>query len=149
MENISRKEIRLKNFDYSKGGAYFITLCVHNRSHLFGEIIKGELFPKENSPHKIAEKYLNEISVKYPGAFISKYIIMPDHIHFLIIINSCNYQLFDIIKWFKTMTTTDYIKGVKQGLYKPFNNHLWQRNYYEHIIRNEKEYYKIKEYIRK
>lgn len=147
MENISRKEIRLKNFDYSKGGAYFITICIHNRVHLFGEIIKGELFPKENSPHKVVERYLNKISVKFPGAFISKYVIMPDHIHFLIIINSCNYQLCDIIRRFKTMTTTEYIKGVKQGLYKPFNNHLWQRNYYEHIIRNEKDYIDKYRYI--
>lgn len=147
MENISRKNIRLKNFDYSKSGAYFITMCIHNRVHLFGEIIKGELFSKENSPHKMVENHLHKVSVKFSGAFISKYVIMPDHIHFLIIINSCNYQLCDIIKWFKIVTTNDYIRGVKKGLYLPFKKYFWQRNYYEHIIRNEYDYLEKYRYI--
>ncbi len=55
--------------------------------------------------------------------------------------------LRNIVGWFKTMTTNEYIRNVKLGLYEPFEKRLWQRNYYEHIIRDEREYYKIVEYI--
>lgn len=72
---------------------------------------------------------------------------MPDHIHFILIMNGRKYGLCDIIRWFKTMTTTEYIKGVKNELYKPFDKHLWQRNYYEHIIRDEKDYFNKYKYI--
>ncbi len=55
--------------------------------------------------------------------------------------------LQQIIKWFKTQTTNEYIKGVKFGLYAPFNKHLWQRGYYEHIIRNQQDLDEIRHYI--
>lgn len=57
-------------------------------------------------------------------------------------------KLFEIIQWFKTMTTNEYIKGVKNGIYPAFNKRIWQRNYYERIIRNEAEFNAILEYIR-
>jgi len=55
--------------------------------------------------------------------------------------------LHRIIDWFKTMTTNEYIQGVKNGIYEPFDKHIWQRNYYEHIIRNEQDYQGIWAYI--
>lgn len=84
---------------------------------------------------------------------------MPNHIHGIIEMREMENTgpvwadtrpaptLGDIICWFKSKTTSHYIKGVKQELYKPFNKRIWQRNYYEHIIRNEKEYYAIIDYI--
>lgn len=147
MDNENRKIIRLKNYDYSKGGAYFITICIYNRVHLLGEIIKGEVFPKENSPHKIIEKYLKEISVKFPETHVTKYAIMPDHIHFILIMNGRKYGLCDIIRWFKIVTINDYIRGVKNGIYMPFKKYFWQRSYYDHIIRNEMDYKEKYRYI--
>ncbi|HLP48379.1 MAG TPA: transposase [Candidatus Kapabacteria bacterium] len=55
--------------------------------------------------------------------------------------------LHAILRWFKTMSTNEYIKGVKQSGWPPFNGKLWQRNYYEHIIRNENELLQIREYV--
>ena len=55
--------------------------------------------------------------------------------------------LRDVVGWFKTMTTNDYIRKLREGLYEPFEKRLWQRNYYEHIIRDEQDYHRIAEYI--
>ena len=56
-------------------------------------------------------------------------------------------SLSDILKWFKTMTTNEYIKGVKQGLYEPFDKKMWQRDFFEHVIRSEDELYEMRRYI--
>lgn len=58
-----------------------------------------------------------------------------------------NEDLSEIIQWFKTMTTNAYIKGVRQGCFAPFHRHVWQRNYYEHIVRNEDDLYESRRYI--
>ena len=100
-----RKSIRLKNFDYSSNGYYFVTICTQNREKLFGEIV-GSTGDHIGSP-----------------------------------------LLRDIIGWFKTMTTNEYIAGVKNGRFMPFKGRLWQRNYYEHIIRNYDDYINIADYI--
>ena len=72
---------------------------------------------------------------------------MHNHIHFILILDGSNEPLSKIIQWFKSMTTNAYIKGVKSGEFLPFNKKLWQRNYYEHIIRDEKSLYEIRRYI--
>jgi len=106
------------------------------------------------------EKWYFEIINKFPDIQCDQYIIMPNHIHF-IIINVGAYLYFcpndmsehagsplrDIIQWFKTMTTNEYIRNVKNNEWKPFNGKLLYRNYYEHTIRNEQELNKIHGYI--
>ena len=77
---------------------------------------------------------------------IDFYTVMPNHIHF-IMFNSGTHNLPEIIDWFKTMTTNEYIKGVKNGLFPRFDKHVWQRSYYEHVIRNEDDLYEIRKYI--
>lgn len=73
---------------------------------------------------------------------------MPDHLHMIIVIrDGSKSSLEDIIAWFKTMTTNGYIKGVKRGLFLPFENKVWQRSYYDHIIRNEKDLEEKRDYI--
>ena len=75
---------------------------------------------------------------------------MPDHIHFILSINAERHigrSLQDMMRWFKSMTTTNYIKLVKLGVLKPFNKKLWQKSYYEHIIRDEEDYVNSAQYI--
>ncbi len=101
---------------------------------------------------KIIEKRLNNIKNEFTTAKIEEYIIMPNHVHFILqIIERVDTRptptISDIICSFKSRTTNDIIKKVKQGEINYYDSRIWQRNYYEHVIRNEKEYYKIVEYI--
>ena len=149
MELPKRKQVRIREYDYSQNNVYFITVCTHKRAHLFGEIVEENLRGCPNNPHIIVEKWLIELENKYKNVMIDKYIIMPDHIHILLrqTGDHIGSPLPQIVDWFKTMTTNEYINGVKDGLYAPFDKHIWQRNYYEHIVRNQEDYYEIWEYI--
>ena len=148
-----RKNLRLENYDYSQNGGYFVTICTYNRSRIFGEIsgntVGATLCGRPNEPDKIIKNWLFEIENKYPGTKIDCYIVMPDHIHFIVLKTGdhTGSPLQQIVDWFKTQTTNEYIKGVKSGLYEPYEKHLWQRGYYEHIIRNQKDLDEIRHYI--
>ena len=144
-----RKSIRLKNYDYSSNGYYFVTICTQNREKLFGKIVGATLCGHPNNPDKIITKWLLELENKFNDIKIDEYIIMPNHIHFIIkrTGDHTGSPLQDIVGWFKTMTTNEYIAGVKCGKFIPFKGRLWQRNYYEHIIRNYDDYINIAEYI--
>ena len=153
----NRKSIRLKNYDYSSNGYYFVTICTQNREKLFGEIVGATLRGRPNNPDKIIVKWLLESENKFKDIKIDEYIVMPNHIHFIIKRtgdhtgstgdHTGSPLLRDIIGWFKTMSTNEYIAGVKDGRFMPFKGRLWQRNYYEHIIRNYDDYINIAEYI--
>lgn len=149
MELPKRKRIRLEGYDYSSCGAYFVTICTQNREMLFGDIVGANLRVRPNAPDKMIEKWLLELENKYQNVSIDKHVIMPDHIHFILQQTGehAGSPLPEIIKWFKAQTTNEYIKGVKIGLYPPFDKHIWQRNYYEHIIRNQDDYNEIWQYI--
>ena len=153
MELPKRKNLRLENYDYSQNGGYFVTICTHERSHVFGEVtgnvVGANLCVRPNEPEKMVLKWLFEIENKYPGTKIDYYIVMPDHLHFVLLKTGAHTgsPLQEIVKWFKTQTTNEYIKGVKIGLYEPFNKHLWQRGYFEHIIRNQQDLDEIRRYI--
>ena len=157
MELPKRKQIRLQGYDYSQSNAYYITICTFNREHLFGEIVGETLCGRPNNPHEMIQKWLLEIENKYTNAKIDNHIIMPDHIHIILFLTDYHAgsvsddhtgsPLPKIIDWFKTMTTNEYIRGVKDGNYPPFDKHIWQRNYYEHIIRNQQDYSEIWQYI--
>lgn len=147
-----RKSIRLKNYDYNQNGAYFVTICTQEKECLLGSIVGETLCGLPNNPHLIIEKWLLELENKFHCVKIKKYIIMPNHIHFIILFenemdNHIDMTLSNIIDWYKTMTTNEYIRGVKNNLFPHFNKRIWQRSYYEHIIRNEKSYLEIWQYI--
>lgn len=161
----NRKNIRLKDYDYSQTGYYFVTICTKDRMNYFGKIIDGVMILNEAG--KMVEKWLFEIENKYPQYHCDYYQIMPNHIHFIIqnvgadlcvwpnnnvenVIEKGEHAgspLPTVVQWFKTMTTNEYIRGVKNNNWMNFNKKLWQRNYYEHIIRNEKVLYEIRNYI--
>ena len=133
-----RKQLRLANYDYSSEGAYFVTVCVENRAKLF----------ENNSAKAMIEKWFFEIENKFDNVTVDYYVVMKDHIHFIVFINKKNEtNLYAILKWFKTMTTNEYIRGVRDGKYEPFEKKFWQRGYYEHIIRNDEDLTEKREYI--
>ncbi|PIP37481.1 MAG: hypothetical protein CO107_06885 [Deltaproteobacteria bacterium CG_4_9_14_3_um_filter_51_14] len=155
--NKHRRSVRLQGYDYSRAGAYFVTVCAHNRACLFGDIVDGEM--QLNDAVRMVEQWWAELNNKFPHIETDEYVIMPNHFHGIIILVGADLRvrphsgahagapLPTIIQWFKTMTTNAYIHGVKTNGGAPFPGKLWQRNYYEHIIRNDDELNRIREYI--
>jgi REP element-mobilizing transposase RayT len=139
----------LKDYDYSQNNAYYITLCTYKKTRLFGDIVGAAPCGRPNGADKIIEKWLLKIEEKFIGAKIDKYVIMPAPLHFILILSGdhAGSPLHKMIDWFKTVTTNEYIQGVKNGVYLAFDTHIWQRNYYEHIIHNEHDYQEIWNYI--
>ena len=165
-----RRSIRLKNYDYSQPGAYFVTVCTHNRDSLFGHIHENAMIMNEAGV--MIDRWWRELPKKYPMVDTDDYMVMPNHFHGIVAIVGAALRgrpdgsdpniagdrpggqphrvaptLGDMIDWFKTMTTNDYIRGVKQCQWRPFPGKLWQRNYYEHVIRNEHDLNAIREYV--
>ena len=130
-----RKRIRLKYYDYSNCGMYFITICIKNRLELLGKIQDRNniLLTTEGN---IVEKELQKIEVLLTNVTIDEYIIMPNHIHMILIINEN-----------KNISISRIIKQYKMCVSKKIGYSIWQKSFYEHIIKNEEEYFTIKQYI--
>ena len=150
----SRKLNRLKEYDYSLNGEYFVTVCAKNRECLFGKIIEGKM--RLSDIGKIAQRCWQEIPIHFPDAELDEFIIMPNHIHGIIVVgnnaavgnkNFCSLQWQT--KW--ACSLSSIIRGFKIGVTKWCRNNatqIWQKSYYDHIIRNENSLNKIREYIK-
>lgn len=180
-----RKSLRLPEYDYAQEGAYFVTVCTKQKACLFGEIV-GEKMAL-NDAGMMVEDIWDAIPKQYPGIETDEFVVMPNHVHGIIVItdstvgatpcgcpnvagtqrdrqenvpvrehgqargpaptNKLSLSLPDVVHRFKSITTNRYIHGVKQHGWKPFRGTLWQRNYYERVIRNERELREVREYI--
>jgi len=154
MKTPQRKSLRLKHYDYTQNGFYFITICIQNKTCLLGEIIDQKMIL--NDAGSMIHTLWYEIPHYYKGFQLHEFVVMPNHIHGIIEISSSGRTqgsaptglgLSDVLQRFKTLTTNRYIHGVKQHHWKRFDKQLWQRSYYEHIIRNEKKLEEIQTYI--
>lgn len=133
-----RKRMRLRDFDYSSEGAYFLTLCLQKKLSLF----------ENHRAKEMVEKWIVEIENKYENVTVDCYVVMEDHVHLILFITEGNQiSLSEIMKWFKTMTTNEYIRGVRDRVYEPFEKKLWQRSFYDHIIRNDEDLNEKREYV--
>lgn len=151
----NRRSIRLPEYDYSKEGAYFVTICAKGRQCIFGEIKDGMMCLSKYG--MIIENWWNGLSERYTGVVLDRYVVMPNHLHGIIIITdgairrgevpsplrgAKKHTLGQILAYYKYQTT----KSINEYDNLP-GRKIWQRNYYEHIIRNEKSYDKISQYI--
>ncbi|MGB7293038.1 MAG: transposase [Thermodesulfobacteriota bacterium] len=155
-----RRSIRLKDYDYSQAGAYFITICAYNRACIFGDILEGQI--KLNQYGEIVNLEWLKTNNMRTNLVLDAYIIMPNHIHGIISISDFDdrrgtlqraptFEHFGkpvsnsiptIIRLFKS-SVTKQINALRGTLGLP----VWQRNYYEHVIRNEDDLSEIREYI--
>ncbi len=143
-----RKHPRLKNFDYSSSGAYFITICTQNRKCLFSRIVGRGLAPAEveySSFGEIAKEELFLLEERFP-CVIDSFVIMPNHIHIILILNnetagaSPRPTVMNIICAYKSLTTK---KCKNFGL----NEKLFQTSFYEHVIRKNQDLIETQNYI--
>ncbi len=145
-----RKHPRLKGYDYSQNGCYFVTVCVKNKENLFGRVNVGRdaFIPPTvelSEIGKVAEKYINNINFVYNNVSVENYVIMPNHIHFLLLfydeantnggMRASRPTLFTVIRSFKTMIT------------KEIGYSIWQSSYYDRVIENENGYLDAWRYI--
>lgn len=129
-----RKNPRLKDYNYTLVGYYFITICTENKIHYFGEIVEEKM--QLNEIGKLAYSNIENLEKIYNTIKIDKFIVMPNHIHMII-----------IIKKETDLTVSRIIKQYKEWITKTIKKFIWQKSYYDHIIRNEKDYYRIWKYI--
>ncbi len=142
----NRKNLRLKNYDYSRSGYYFITICTHNRVGFWGTIENG-IMTLSDSGVMIGEVWF-EMPDRFEDLYLHEFVVMPNHFHAIVEIGALGqFPLGRLIGAFKSITTNRYIEGVKDLGWLPFEKRLWQRNYYEHIIRDEKSYDVLSQYI--
>jgi len=160
-----RRSIRLKGYDYSQAGAYFITLCTQDRACLFGKVVNGEM--RLNHAGRMVLAEWNRLPERFPQVVLDAFVVMPNHVHGILVIadpaptvgatvgatptvgatTRVAPTVGNIIGAFKSRVTVEYIRGVKTSGWPPFRGRLWQRNYYEHIIRNERALNAIRQYI--
>ena len=152
-----RHSIRLKKYDYSQNGFYFITICTNNRECFF---------EKHPVLKNIVRNQWENIPKHFPCVELDEYIIMPNHIHGIIVVGAtftvAQYQrlsrnhfgagarpaptIGDIVGSFKSLCINEWLKYIKQNTINELGK-FWQRNYYEHIIRNDHELNRIRKYI--
>jgi len=147
-----RRSIRLKGWDYRTAGAYSITLCAQHKLFLFGEITDAEMHLNEAG--RMVVRWWEELNRKFSVVQTDASVVMPNHLHGILVIVGENplvrpqgTPLSRIVQWFKTMTTNEYIRSVKQWGWPPIQGRLWQRNYYEHVIRNDEDLNRTRRYI--
>ncbi len=151
----NRRSIRLLGYDYTQEGFYFITICTYKHKCLFGKIKDGKMHLSKYG--KIVKDEWIKTETIRQNIKIDKFVIMPNHIHGIIVIEESVGAYCDTpLQKFKSPSNTigAIIRGFKSAVTKQINKihntsgiPVWQRNYYEHIIRDEQDYWRIAEYI--
>ena len=187
-----RRSIRLEAYDYAEEGAYFVTVCTQDEGDVFGVLVEDEM--RLNGAGAMAQAVWDELPAHYPGVETDAFIVMPNHIHGIIILQhpppvgaaprgrpnpdnvaaprghadtnapphvrpgtattgqppggaSTLLSLPDVVHRYKSLSTKRYADGVRTRGWPRFPGRLWQRNYYERIIRDEDELNALREYI--
>jgi REP-associated tyrosine transposase len=169
-----RRSIRLKGYDYSQAGAYCVTIVAQNRACLFGEVVNGEVYL--NDAGQMLQSQWDALPERFANVELDEFIVMPNHMHSIVVIadnmnspvaappadvgdragtrpappNDLHVHdpaLGNIVGAWKSLATDEYIRGVRQHEWIPFERRLWQRNYWERIVRNEDDLNRTREYI--
>ena len=167
-EGYGRRSIRLRGYDYTQVGAYFVTIAIRSRLELFGEVVDGVV--RLNDAGEMAREVWQSMPQRFPFVEVDAFVVMPDHVHGIVVIRDGGTRapmkdaptpgradtdvtpaaraLGDVVGAYKSLTTAAYIRGVHSSQWPPFYGRLWQRNFYERIIRDGYEMNELRAYIR-
>ena len=154
-EKHHRRSIRLKGYDYGQAGAYYVTICTHERRMLFGDINNGEMHL--NDLGQVAQWIWNALPEYFPTIELDQFVVMPNHLHGILInrgtgkhaiplsllpmpMSSPNPLLGQIIRRFKALTTY-YIHAAGVAEF------AWQERFHDHVVQNTFELQRIRKYI--
>jgi REP element-mobilizing transposase RayT len=145
-----RKSARLADFDYSFPGGYFVTICVNNMEHRFGEV-RGDHLILNQSGELIASLW-ESTAGRFPGTELDAFVVMPNHLHGIVILGTSPTEtaasnLSRIIQAFKSTSTVEYGRRVRAGEFPPFDHTLWQRSFYDRMLRDERDVDGARRYI--
>ena len=170
-----RRSMRLKGYDYSQAGAYLVTVVAHGRMTHFGDVVKGRM--QLNPAGEMVQRIWMEMPNRFPPIIMDEFIAMPNHVHGIIILAGAGIagaptpndrsdigtrknattgvastsdgrtRLGDVVGAFKSLTTLEYTRGVRDKNWPPFQGRLWQRNFYEHIVRTDVSLQQYRKYI--
>ena len=137
-----RKIVRLSCYDYRETGYYFITICTHLKICRFWD--HGSI----NPCGQLISRRVQALPLRFPSLELDQAAVMPNHVHLLFYLQRQEHiSVTKIMNWFKTVTTNDYIRGVRAGIFQPYQDRFWQRSFYDHVVRDEQDLQYIREYI--
>jgi putative transposase len=162
-----RRSLRLKGYDYAQAGAYFVTMCTQDRACLFGDVVEGTVCL--NAAGQLVAALWSDMPIRFPEIDLDAFVVMPNHIHGIVVFSDhaatvgaplvgarrggaraatwAASTVGDVVGAFKSLFTVKYIEGVKEGRWPAFDRRVWQRNYYEHVIRDEPDLARVRSYI--
>ena len=137
-----RKKNRLQSYDYQTPGSYFLTLCTENRACLLGHVTEAnetrQSIVELSAVGKVVDEAIRAIPAHYPGVQLDKYVIMPNHVHLILV-------LPDSIK--PCPSVSRIIQQLKGAVTKRLGRRIWQIHFHDHVIRGEADYREIWQYI--
>ncbi len=153
MRTRGRRSVRLKGRDYATPGSYYVTICVHGRRCLLGTGRDGHV--TLSAAGRAVDSVWLDLPRRHRHVGLDAYVIMPNHLHGILrlrpVVENGATRLGDplseIVRWFKAQSTRAYIHGVHEMGWPRFEQRLWQRGYYEHVIRSEDDLVHARGYI--
>lgn len=149
-----RRSLRLRDFDYASPGAYFVTITINERAALLGSLNESTGGVELNDAGKMVERWWLKLPQKFESVTLDAHAIMPDHCHGIVLLEcsddeprTSGVSLSKVIQWFKTMTTAEYFRGVQNQSWRRVNGRVWQRGFYDHVIRTEQDLFDIRAYV--
>ena len=142
---------RLRDKDYSEPGYYFLTICINDRSHRLGRIVADQFHPSPAGA--MVESLWRRAPERAPALHLDAYCVMPNHFHGIIGLGTGDHDeppypsVISIMNWFKSATTVEYIRGLKEHGWPRFEKHLWLEGYHDHIVRDDRDLERIRDYI--
>lgn len=149
-----RRSLRLKSYDYSGMGTYFVTVVAQDRACLFGEVAAGQMHL--NAAGLLMQNACVALPAHYPQVDLDISVVMPNHVHVILTLvpaalgdsrDGGAASLGDVVGRFKSITTKWYIDAVRSAAWPPFRGRLWQRNYLERVVRDEGTLARLRQYV--
>lgn len=144
-----RKRLRAQSFDYASPGAYWVTICVQHMECRFGQVYEGAMCLNEAG--QMVSLHWQSLPERFAELELDAFVVMPNHLHGIVFLNStaddAPVSLSAIIGAFKSLTTVDYSRGVREGRLPPYDRTLWQRSFQDRIVQSEQRLNELRRYV--